>query len=478
MKLSWKTRLCYAVGHFLNDLTASMWFTYLLVYLQFVLCFDTSVSGFVLLVGQVTDAVATPLLGYETDNSHHLGICKKYGRRKILYLFGVICVLLSFPFIFIECPGCNNSSQWAMVVYLVPLVVIFQVGWAAVQVSHLALIPVITDDSSERDLLNVLRNAFDAVADFTVFSIAWIIFVTSVNGPNDVLSIAQDDKRKFMIIVLTLFCIGFATTVIFYTGVREVPSIQPATTSTIRILNNRKIFKEAQFYKIAVIYTAARLFQNFCLVFIPLYLQESLGATQDFIAKIPLLIHVAGFMASFITQYIMKYFKKKFALIIGAAVGTGGCIWIYFGSGPSFCTQYIYVVAVLLGIGSSILVITSLALIPDFIGNDTDIGTFVYGVISFFDKLANGIGILIIQYLHHVMCDKCDWFYRHIMSLGIGGIGITMILLILLEMKVVHRDEQLKKRNAATQWPKNGFLNSKTEREPLLKENRRNYQIL
>ncbi|XP_023242368.1 major facilitator superfamily domain-containing protein 12-like [Centruroides sculpturatus] len=473
MRLSWNTRISFGVGHFLNDLTASMWFTYLLVYLQFVLCFDTGVSGFVLLVGQVTDAIATPLLGYETDSSHHLGICKKYGRRKVLYLFGVSCVLFSFPFIFIQCPGCSNSSQWAMVVYLVPLVVIFQTGWAAVQVSHLALIPVITDDSSERDFLNVIRNAFDAVADFSVFTIAWIIFVTTVNGPTDALSIAEDDKTKFMIIVMTIICIGFSTCVIFYLGVKEVTPVQSSTTSIVqrRTLNNRKIFKEKEFYKIAVIYTTARLFQNFNLVFIPLYLQESLGATQDFIAKIPLLIHVAGFASSFITRYLMKFCGKKLSLIFGAVIGTGGCTWIYFGEGPSFCSQYIYVVAILLGIGSSILVVTSLALIPDFIGLDTDIGTFVYGVISFFDKLANGIGILIIQYLHDIMCDKCDWFYRHIMSIGVGSIGVAMVLMILLEIKLIHRENTCRKRFIAENKLKNEFVNNKSEIQPLLREN-------
>lgn len=38
-------RLSYAVGHFLNDLCASMWFTYLLVFYHSVLGFQSFYAG-------------------------------------------------------------------------------------------------------------------------------------------------------------------------------------------------------------------------------------------------------------------------------------------------------------------------------------------------------------------------------------------------------------------------------------------------
>ncbi|KFM58307.1 Major facilitator superfamily domain-containing protein 12, partial [Stegodyphus mimosarum] len=155
-RLPWSQRICYGVGHSLNDLVASMWFSYLMVYLQLVLGFSANYAGFVLLIGQVADAIATPLMGYEASNSRVGGICYKYGRRKFIHLFGTICVILSFPFIFSVCPGCENASQFSLTVMLIPLVIIFQVGWAAVQISHLSLIPVITPYEAERDFLNVL----------------------------------------------------------------------------------------------------------------------------------------------------------------------------------------------------------------------------------------------------------------------------------------------------------------------------------
>lgn len=78
-------RLTYAVGHFFNDLCASMWFTYLLVYYHSVLGFKDTNAGALLLVGQIADGICTPLIGYESDRTAG---CGKYGKRKTWHLVG------------------------------------------------------------------------------------------------------------------------------------------------------------------------------------------------------------------------------------------------------------------------------------------------------------------------------------------------------------------------------------------------------
>lgn len=50
-QLSFKKKLSYGVGHVLNDLSASMWFSYLLIYLHQVVQFSNSVSGYMMLIG-------------------------------------------------------------------------------------------------------------------------------------------------------------------------------------------------------------------------------------------------------------------------------------------------------------------------------------------------------------------------------------------------------------------------------------------
>ena len=57
----------YSVGHFANDLCASLWFIYLSYYLINVVKLDPNIGGLCLLSGQIADGITTPLVGYFSD---------------------------------------------------------------------------------------------------------------------------------------------------------------------------------------------------------------------------------------------------------------------------------------------------------------------------------------------------------------------------------------------------------------------------
>ncbi|CAL8256409.1 unnamed protein product [Merluccius merluccius] len=119
-------RLCYAVGHLLNDLCASLWFSYLLLYYHSVLGMRSTYAGVLLLIGQVADGVCTLLIGCEADRTTGF---RKYGKRKTWHL---IVRVLRAP------PAPPSGRGWST---SPPFILLFQFGWAAVQVTHLALIP-------------------------------------------------------------------------------------------------------------------------------------------------------------------------------------------------------------------------------------------------------------------------------------------------------------------------------------------------
>lgn len=51
-ELSVVKKFSYGVGHVLNDLTASMWFSYLLIYLHRIVNFENSTAGYMMLIGK------------------------------------------------------------------------------------------------------------------------------------------------------------------------------------------------------------------------------------------------------------------------------------------------------------------------------------------------------------------------------------------------------------------------------------------
>lgn len=90
-RLPLSLRLAYGTGHVLNDICASMWFTYLLVFFHLVLGFDPTLCGVVLLIGQIADAMVTPFVGLHSDRNDDFWLCR-YGRRKTWHLLGIIYI--------------------------------------------------------------------------------------------------------------------------------------------------------------------------------------------------------------------------------------------------------------------------------------------------------------------------------------------------------------------------------------------------
>ena len=75
----------FGLGHVLNDMTASCWFSYLLVLMHKVLGFSSWKSACILLSGQLADAVATPLVGIFSDRAKGITCGSFYfGRRHLV----------------------------------------------------------------------------------------------------------------------------------------------------------------------------------------------------------------------------------------------------------------------------------------------------------------------------------------------------------------------------------------------------------
>lgn len=84
---SLRLQVGYGIGHILNDVCASMWFTYFLVFFHLVLEFTAAQAGYLMLIGQIVDALFTPFIGYHSDHTNNY-LSARYGRRKLWHLFG------------------------------------------------------------------------------------------------------------------------------------------------------------------------------------------------------------------------------------------------------------------------------------------------------------------------------------------------------------------------------------------------------
>ncbi|XP_076819781.1 major facilitator superfamily domain-containing protein 12-like isoform X1 [Clavelina lepadiformis] len=465
MVLSGCQKFAYSVGHVLNDLCASMWFSYLLVFFHKILQFSNSMSGYILLVGQIADGIATPFVGYESDKS---SITCKYGRRKSWHLVGTICVTLTFPLLYMHCIGCSQTTaEYAQFVYYAPLVVIFQFGWASTQINHLALIPDLTNDDGDKVTLNAFRYAFTVFSSILVYGIAWLVLDLPGSTSNGH-ELSPIDAPSFRNLVLSVVGIGIVFSGIFHFVLKEPPRTAHASpgltvngpdetetllshgdqglsekttllrkqtsdtvTSTSNMLHWYQWFKKLPFYQMAMLYMCTRLVVNLSQVYLPMFLTDTLKMHKKFIAIVPLIAYLSSFLAALLVRPISKIVRQEVMYFWGAAFVVSSCVWGNFIPEQS---MQIFGQAILLGFGNSIILIISLSMTARLIGKETATGAFVYGAMSLTDKISNGIAVVVIQNLNPCKCNcpLCAIYFRTVMTYVIGGIMLVAVVTLFI----------------------------------------------
>ncbi|XP_029819758.1 major facilitator superfamily domain-containing protein 12 [Manacus vitellinus] len=274
---------------------------------------------------------------------------------------GTTCVLVSFPFVFSPCLACREGTpQWAAFIYYLPFIVIFQFGWAATQVSHLALIPELVSSDHEKVELTAFRYAFTVMANITVYGLTWLLlnFQTDQGLPAWALGMWRVERGAVL-------------------GTQPVRGAVP--------------------FWVAVLYMSTRLIVNLSQTYIAMYLTNSLMLSKKYIATIPLVMYVSGFLSSFLMKPVNKWIGRNLTYFVGILVVLAFASWVALATPMG---AEVYGAAVLLGAGSATILVTSLSMTADLIGTNTHSSAFVYGAMSFTDKMANGLAVMLIQNLH------------------------------------------------------------------------------
>jgi len=384
--------VAYSVGHSLNDLTAAAWFSYLIVYYQAVRGLSAGQAGIVLFVGQCVDACMTPVVGFLSDRITTL----PFGQRKSWHMLGSFLVATSFPFVFgSDFEFVNNFSKPGLLVWACFFVVLFQIGWASTQVAHLSLIPELTPDCNERDFLNSARYGCTILSSVFLFGLSFAL-LESANGEDE---LGPGDMFHFALLAYIVVGLGLLMVFYFHYGVSE-PSYAEKQEVSGKVDEEDSVawsdwFKRPLFFQIGGIYMTARVIVNVSQVYLPLFLIETLKMNKTNISVAPLTFFVVGLFATLSQNAINQAVGRRHTLHIGVLVTVGTCVGAFFISPSS--PYVVYIIVVGLGAGGTTVLVTALAMEADLIGADVEGSAFVYGSLSFLDKLTSGTAVLTIQ---------------------------------------------------------------------------------
>ena len=408
-KLSTSTKIAYALGHIFNDLTAAMWFSYTLIYFQRVALLKPIVAGALLLLGQIVDAFMTPIFGILVD---------QYPKKKIWHIIGSVMVTLSFPVIFGGFSKPSNSS--IMLVYVFSIAM-FQTGWAAVQISHLSMIPALTNSLLARADLTAIRYSAQVGAAVAVFVVTWIVLPTNEEA---MVRLAEQDSYKFRDIVFTLTSIGLVATTLFHVFLKG-NLLENSYLHKGNIEEARRLFDNSQndrnswvgtsiLLRVAMLYVASRLFITLATVYLPLYIEETDVNGKQALATVPLVSYVSSFIAALLLKYINKSCGTKVCYLLGTLIGILSAVITEYGGSSA---AVIYIVAILIGSGSSITMVTALSVTAEIIGPRTERSAIVYSIVTFLDKVVTGLVVIFIERWRCTQPELCPNYNRDTLAL-------------------------------------------------------------
>ncbi|XP_031833665.1 major facilitator superfamily domain-containing protein 12 [Nomia melanderi] len=424
-KVATSTKFAYALGHIFNDLTAAMWFSYTLIYFQRVALLKPIAAGALLLLGQIVDAFMTPVFGILVD---------RYWTQKVWHIIGSVLVVLSFPVIF---GGFAEPSSITVMIVYVASISMFQTGWAAVQISHLSMIPKLTNSPLARADLTAIRYSAQVGAAVVVFIVTWIVLPTN---EEIVVRLAQEDNYKFRDIVLTLTLIGLVTTILFHVFLKghllERHQLHKGRTEESQRLidnpqNNRSSwFNTTILLRVAMLYVASRLFITLATVYLPLYIEETDINGKQALATVPLVSYVSSFMAALMLKHLNKSCGTKMCYFLGTVIGMFSAVITEFGGNSA---TIIYITAILIGAGSSITMVTALSVTAEIIGPRTERSAIVYSVVTFLDKVVTGLVVIFIEKWRCTQPELCPNYNRDTLAL-VCAISMSLGLATLISV--------------------------------------------
>ncbi|KAK9508612.1 hypothetical protein O3M35_006138 [Rhynocoris fuscipes] len=401
-------------------------------------------AGVIMLIGQIADALATPIIGVLCDKGPKIWKINLH-KRKVWYLYGSLLVLLSFPFLFLDCYFCKNLSEIIRFTYYVIMVTIFQIAWAMVQIAHLAIAPDITFNEKERTTLMSIRNTFTVLSGLLIYLITYILFELGRDETED--KINPSDKIYFQIVVATSLTIGSFTSLFFYVTVKENPNrLERSPSLEETTASYKELFLNFTLYKVATVYMCTRIFCNVTQSLLPLYLNIALLLPKPTIASLPFLMFASSFLSSLISAPLNNIIGRKYTFLIGCILGVIAAIWLQFDTSTLYKQYFVYIVTIFIGLSASLLLVTALAISTDHIGKDLNNSAFLFGILSFVDKVSCGLVIMLVQGIRKYYDDL---YYKNALaavcalSTIIGFISIATIKANPIEVSALTSSQQL-----------------------------------
>jgi GPH family glycoside/pentoside/hexuronide:cation symporter len=373
-----RLKLLYSTGDLSVSIPLAILMFFQLYFLTDVAALRPDYAAWAVAIGKIWDAVNDPLFGLFSDR-----IRSRWGRRRVLLLFGAAPLGLSFMLMWLVPP----LGPLGLTVYYTITFILFDTAFTFVHVGYNALTPELTTDYDERSSLNGFRMVFSISGTLGAIILATVLGWT-----------IADKRLLFAILGIGLGLVSIAPPLIVFRVTRERATALAAGDQPEPLLVGqalRATLSNRPFRLVMGLYllswTTASILAAVLVYFANYHLRVPeqanyfvLVAQAAAIVFIPLIVWVA------------RRLDKRRAFILGTAS------WIVVLLGiAALRTDQVplgYALAALSGAGIATAYVIPWAMVPDIIECDQletgrrREGSY-YAFASFFQKLGTGTAI-------------------------------------------------------------------------------------
>jgi len=180
-KLSWGTKISYALGFTATTVEGRGTSSFLLIFYNQVVGLPPAMVSGVLLMLTILDCFLDPAIGHISDH-----VKSRWGRRHPFMYLAILPV--SIAYVFLWCPP-ESWSEGMIFIYLVVVMVVLRIFGTMFELPSLALLPELTQDYNERTSVIALRTMFGLVGATLMTVLAYQVFLKeSPSGQGGVLA--------------------------------------------------------------------------------------------------------------------------------------------------------------------------------------------------------------------------------------------------------------------------------------------------
>lgn len=376
-KLPVKTKLIYGVGDVGNAVVNSAIQFFLLAFYTDGALIPAGLASTALWVAKFWDAVNDPLFGWLSDRT-----TSRFGKRRVYMIFGALPLAIAIALLWSVPRGLSNVGVFLWIAFTFML---FDTLWTLTNVPYYALTAELTEDYDERSSLTAFRMVLGVPA--YIVGAALTPFLVSL----------FPDKRTGYGVVGVIY--GILAAIVLWiaaAGLRERPHIAGSKAEAPPLRTFLETFRNRPFVRLIVAFLLANVAFALIKTLLYYFLTYQLGMEDQVpVVMFLLLLFVALFL--FPWKKLAERLNKGPAYALGLIIGGLAVAATFFL--PHRPTFWVYLIAVVAGIGFSAQWVFPWAMVPDVVEIDRlstgeHRGGMYYGVWGLVTKLSDALGLV------------------------------------------------------------------------------------